>query len=351
MRSLLAFSMSFASLALCGLGLCQESHTRVSGLEAGRALPAVRVYAPVGRNAGKEFDVTARVGEDACALLFIHELTRNTAPVIRGLDGLARKRALLGFRYVPILLSADRTAAEKRLEAVNRSLRLANPIVLSVDGAEGPGALALNRTCTLTIVFAKAGKVLRSVGLTDTGRQDLPKLEAWVTEACGALPATPAEWRARVAARLPSGEAAVRSLLVDALLAKHAAEEALRSVRHELRKSAGKLRRLERSRGGKRDRSAARRGGQAMRRPASRRAGKAPTDATLRELLRAFISKLNSADKADDLYLEITTHAAGKPDLAAQVDDMFRLILSLDYGTEHARSLAKKHLTHARKHR
>jgi hypothetical protein len=71
MRCLLALVLALSSAA------AQE---RVSGPEPGRALPPVRVYTAAGAAAG-ELDVATRLQQDGGALLFVHELTRETAPV------------------------------------------------------------------------------------------------------------------------------------------------------------------------------------------------------------------------------------------------------------------------------
>ena len=131
-----------------------------SGPEAGTALTPIPCYATDGALVGQEFDAAAKIGSAPGALLFVHELTRNTAPVIRGLDNLASEFSIVGFRSFTIILGEDRTAAEAQLKRVNGSLQLANPLVMSTDGAEGPGNYALNRKCTLTLVLTKDGAVV-----------------------------------------------------------------------------------------------------------------------------------------------------------------------------------------------
>ena len=74
---------------------CQDLR---SGPRPGAPLAPVMVYAPDGPRAGAEFDAAAALGQGPGALLFVHEITRNVAPVIRGLDDLAAEYAILGFR-------------------------------------------------------------------------------------------------------------------------------------------------------------------------------------------------------------------------------------------------------------
>ena len=79
--------------ALLALGLAQSAlraqdeakETPLnSGPAVGTALTPVKCYATNGSLSGQEFDAAAKLGNAPCAFLFIHELTRNTAPVLRG---------------------------------------------------------------------------------------------------------------------------------------------------------------------------------------------------------------------------------------------------------------------------
>jgi hypothetical protein len=191
----------------------------VSGPEAGRPVTPIRVYAPAGPRAGTEFDVAEAIGAAPGAILFVHEISRNTAPVIGGLDALALEAGLLGFRAFTVALAGDRTAAETQLRNSSAALRLVNPMLLSLAGAEGPGNYALNRKCTLTLVLVKDGKVHRSVPFTDTGRQDLPRIRELIQEVTGPIPADEAGLRAAAGASLPDDVAALKERVVSLTLA------------------------------------------------------------------------------------------------------------------------------------
>ena len=156
-----------------------------SGPEKGAPVTAIRCFATHGMHAGEEFDAASDLGKAPCAILFIHELTRNTAPVIRALDEIAADYGVLGFRSQTVALSGDRTAGEDLLRRVNGSLKLSNPIILSLDGAEGPGNYGLSRKPTLTFVFAKDGVVVQSIALTDTGPNDVTKIREWIEGVAG----------------------------------------------------------------------------------------------------------------------------------------------------------------------
>ena len=181
------------------------SEAIISGPKIGTALTPIRCF-----GSDEEFDVAEKLGTAPGAILFIHELTRNTAPVINGLDQLATDHSIHGFRSYTIMLSADRTAGEDQAQRVNGSLKLRTPIVLCLDGAEGPGNYALNRNAALTLLFLKDGKVVRCEALTDTGPNDVPKIRQWTEEIVGPLP----KGREALLAALPTDADALREFAV-----------------------------------------------------------------------------------------------------------------------------------------
>ena len=166
-------SKIFPSLALA-LGLMAQNGQAAeltSGPPTGSPLAPVNSYALHGPHKGQEFDAAKALGQDPGALLFIHELTSNIIPVLRGLVDLTSEYSVLGFQSHTLLLHDDRTLAENRLKAINGSLKQAyrgdgidaHPIILSLDGLEGPGDYALNRRVALTLVLARDGQVTLSL--------------------------------------------------------------------------------------------------------------------------------------------------------------------------------------------
>ena len=203
----------------------------VSGPVVGAALGKALVYAPTGPRAGQEYDASTALGDGPAALLFVHEVTRNTAPMIGGFDKLALEFQALGLRTVAIRLAADRSEAEAATKRQSDALAMHYPMVVSVDGGEGPGDYALNRRCTLTLVLAKGGKVVRSVAYTDTGRQDLPKLRACFEEIAGALPDDEAALRKKLAQALPADVNVLKELVTELLVeVRRAAKERERAM-------------------------------------------------------------------------------------------------------------------------
>ena len=307
------------------------SEAIVSGPEAGTALTPIRCVGSDG-----EFDAAEKLGAAPAAILFIHELTRNTAPVINGLDQLASDHAIHGFRSQTIMLGADRTAGEDQAKRVNGSLKLRNPIVLGLDGAEGPGNYALNRNAALTLIFCKDGKVLRSEALTDTGPNDVPKIRQWAEEIVGPLP----EGREALLAALPTDSDALREFAVDRALEVERLQKRLRRLQENNRKRGGRARNRRPQRpNANADKSAEEAG--TSEKP--KRQGKPPEDPELNALLRSFIRKTNDEAKADEVYAKITKRAAESDELKGEAIEMFKLMLSFRdrYGIEHAQKLAE----------
>jgi hypothetical protein len=312
----------------------------VSGPAPGSKLTPVKVYAPLGPHAGKEFDAAEVLGGGPGLVLFVHELSRNTAPLIGGLDKLAEEYAPARFHSFTVALLADRTAAEKQLQHSSTALGLKNPMVLSLDGAEGPGSYALNRKCTLTVLTVKGGAVHTSFGLTDTGRQDLPRFRELIEAVTGPL-------RQVFAASLPEDPKALREKALDLALEVHRLRLELEELRADVERRSARDR-MQPGREMRRD--AAERGTDAAsagRRPAAdadpKREGKPPEDPELESLLRQIIRKTKTAEEIDDLFARVEKRIEGDAGLRRQALDMFRLMLFYDhYGNDESRARAKK---------
>ncbi len=304
-----------------------------SGPVAGVPIPALPVYAPAGPDAGREFDLSRVIGTGPGAVLFVHELTRNVAPLVRGLDQFADTHAVLGLTTGVVLVAADRSEAERRVELSSRSLRLARPMLVAVDGQEGPGAYALNRRATLTLVLCNEGRIVRSIALTDTGQQDLPKLRSWLEEVTGLIPETPGALRELALARLPQDLDTLRARAAHLALELHwRARRSAEAEADRVRREGDSARPMARD---------AARGQDAAPKPAADRRGAAPTDETLRTLLRAAIQKDADAATLDEVFAKIKARAAESQDLLQQATAMLDLMLSLDYGNDLGKARAK----------
>ena len=420
-------NLNFAKISLLLLSMLgiADAQTIVSGPQAGIPLTPVKVYDGLGAHAGKEFDAAGEIGRNPGALLFVHMMTRNTYHVIRGLDQLAGRNALMGFKSYTIYLTADRTSGENQARQRNGlatgghkfsvtgkfgALKLENPIMLSLDGKDGPGNYALNRRAVLTLVMLRDGKVHSSHAFTDTGEQDLPLLERLVAEVVGPIPEGAMGLKKIRDERLPKETAQLRKLAVqfqafwgasyrrgypmlpvieeitgplpkpDAALAE-LIDTWLPTEESELRAMAlrqaqelfdlqtklnaaksGQLRytamRTAQIRQGMKRPSMARAATPDRKRPqrerpgkrteldAPKATGKAPTDAQLNSLMRAFIRKSNSRQINDEIFQDIQTRSQESPDLREQSVAMFQFVLSGNgrFGNDQARELSRKFL-------
>jgi hypothetical protein len=309
----------------------QEPEPLTSGPPAGTALPACPVAAPAGPFAGSEFDAAAKIGDGPGVLLFVHELSRNTAPMITGLDTFAVEFAWTGLSTHSILVAADRTAAEAQAERSSNAMRMYRPLLVSVDGVDGPGGYALHRNATLTIVTAKDGKVVRSVAFTDTGRNDLPRLRELVEEVAGPVPEDAAALERALADRLPQDAAALRRIATElALLLQR--QQRVHQQRNEQQQRRQQMRR---------DGEQARGDGERPAREAQPREGKAPDDDRLRALLRRAIQPAAGGDELAEVYTAVDARVGDDAALRQQAIDMFRLQLSLGYGNDDSQKRAR----------
>ncbi|HEX6812689.1 MAG TPA: hypothetical protein VF384_13765 [Planctomycetota bacterium] len=302
----------------------------VSGPGAGTPLPTCPVYAPAGPWAGTEFDAAVRLQKGPGVLLFVHDLSRNTAPMITGLDRLAVQLAWTGLQTFTIRVAADRNDAEAAVKRSSDALQLVRPIVVSPDGLDGPGGYALHRKATLTLVVARDGVVLRSVAFTDTGRADLGRLRGLVEEATGAIPTDTKALRALMEQRMPRDAEQLRALAMDLALLLQRVEQTneARNQRNRTDMRPDAMRP---------DANAP----AAEARPAKPREGKAPEDEELRGLLRRAIQKAADSAELDAVFAAVETRVGTDAALRAQAVDMFKLQLSLDYGNDESKTRAR----------
>lgn len=335
--------------------LADQGGQRPSGPRTGAALASLKVF-ELGRG---DVDLRADIGQRSAILCFVQVLDRNVAPILRGLDDIDRERALGDLVVRCILISGDRSEGERRLAAVNGSLRMRSPLVLSTDGAEGPGAYALDKDCRATLVFVRDAKVVRSTGLLDPGRQDIAWIRDEVQKLDGPLPKNEEEWLAKLETKMPSDVGTLRRELVKAWVAGRRLEERVAQLEADLRRAqnqaaraprgermAGERMPPERMQGermqGDRTQGATPAEGEA--RAAVQREGAPPKDEQLKTELRAFIAKTNDAATTDRVYERIVERAAMSADLQGEAREMFRLVLSLGYGGERARHLAQSYV-------
>lgn len=338
-------------LAVAGLCRAQEPAPTTpitTGPPEGTALTPVMAYAPVGPRAGEEFDAAAAIGDGPGALLFIHELTRNGLPVMRAIDQIGAEFALLGFASHTLLMSDDRTSAEGKVQAVNGSLKLHNPIALCLDGLDGPGNYALNRKAVLSLIILKDGKVHKSIAFTDVNAEDAKLVRELIIEVAGEIPSDPAELRQLAAARVPQDAGQLRELAIDQTLEIQNLRLEVARLKEQAAANRMDAGAMTRERPARPPAPAAADPGAPEPEPAPKpdRHGKPPEDPELNTLLRAFIRQDNDKATVDEVYASITARGAENDELGGQVIEMFKLMLSYRdrYGTPDAQVLAESFL-------
>lgn len=335
----------------------QAAEDMVTGPPTGTKLGSVKCYANSGPYAGREeFDAAKEIGNRPGAFLFIHVLNRNTAPVIRGVNNLYTELGFFGFKGFIVSLTGDRTAGEEQMKRVNGSLKMRHPMVLSLDGIEGPGDLALNRRCTLSLIVVNKGKVTKTIGFTDTGMHSLKPIREAFEAAVGKIADSPKDLLAIAQAGLPKDEKSLRAIAAQQAvdlyrLNRRATEEYASGARYpnrNMRRPQPQQRNMRQG-SGPSSRGNARPAAPKSdeKKPTVQRRGAPPTDPELNSLLRSYIRKTNEAGRVDEIFADIQRRAGESKELGKQTVAMFQLMLSYPdrYGSKHAQKLARKFLS------
>jgi hypothetical protein len=161
-----------------------------SGPQAGEKVSPFKVLGVLGEHAGKEVDYVKDADGKPTLFIFVHEITRPAAGLMRMLTHYSHSRGKDGLRTYVVWLHADRTDAEGFLKRAEKSLNLPVPVGVSLDGAEGPGAYGLNRKVSLTILVVNDNKVSANFALVQPSVTDAPKIAEAVTKVAGGKPPT-----------------------------------------------------------------------------------------------------------------------------------------------------------------
>jgi hypothetical protein len=178
-----------------------------SGPQPGEKLTACKVQSVFGPSAGKELELIGEIKEAPVVLVFVHEATRPAHRVLRALDHYGARWADAGLATHFVWLSADRTKTEEFLKAGRGSLGLQCPVSIALDGLEGPGNYGLNRKVTLTVLVAKANKVIANHAIVQPNETDSPKILADVAKMLGKEAPTAEQIQSALGAGRRSAEA------------------------------------------------------------------------------------------------------------------------------------------------
>jgi hypothetical protein len=341
-----ALLLSCVSLLLASANCFGQAKDKVfSGPQPGEKLTSFKVV-ELGSAEGsaREHDVIAENKGGPIALVFVHNVERSMAPLLRVIDqyGAERKEKL---RTELVFLSADRIAAEQRYVAAGRSLRLQSRMSLSLDGVEGPGNYGLNKECLMTVVIAKDDKVTANFALVQPGIADGQKIiEALARAAGDAHPPQVADLQARDreaagpqrnTMRGEGGAMAGGRPAVDLSKLNIETEAGLKNAVKALITEVQSLRREVENLRGKPSADTAKA------QPKDPLPGAAPTDAQLEGLLRRFIQPSNDDATVDKVLAEVEAYVKGNPDLTKQAIDGWTRVLHIPYGTVYAQKAGK----------
>jgi hypothetical protein len=291
------------------LSLLGVQDEKFSGPQKGEKTPGFKVF-DVGTR--KETDYVAEARGAPLLLVFIHELSRPGAQLMRALDDTGQIKQARGLRTFFISLTEDRDGAERHLPQVVKSIQLKCPIGISLDGREGPGAYGLNREVMITVVVARGDRVSANFAILSPNETDAPKIRAAVDEALkGAVEApngTPEELKAEI----------VR--LREQVLAL---QEELAALK--LRQSATTV-------------------GPARRPGAMPEMEKPVEDPNLVNHCRRLIQRAATQADLDAAVKDIETMIAGKDDLRKQYAGILKRVLDLKYGNELGQAVMRAQL-------
>jgi hypothetical protein len=292
----------------------QAADEKFSGPQKGEKTAGFVVF-DVG--ARKELDFVAEGKGAPTLLVFIHELSRPGAALLRALDDHAQVKRVRGLRTLFVSLAEDRDGAERKLPMVVKSLQLKSPLGISVDGKEGPGAYGLNREVMLTVLVARGNKVHANFAILSPNETDAPRIKAAVDEVL-AVPADP-----------PAGTP--EELQAEVLRLR---EEVLK-LREEI--AALKLQAA---------RPAPPPG--AMRRPDAPPA-EPPRDERLVGMCRRLIQQGATQEDLDAAVKDIEAYIEGREDLRRQYAEILAKVLELKYGNDLGKAVIAKQLEKHRK--
>ena len=172
-----------------------EGKPLFSGPQPGEKIPPFKVTGLAGGFDGKQIDPISLAGGKPQVLIFMDE----NRVGLRGLFGLARivsqikDKSDKGLHFSAILLGDD--PAKLSQFGKRFGSRLSGLVMAaSQDGRDGPGALGLNRTVSMTVVVAKDGKVTHNFVFPQSMLYPDPHVLGAIAGAIGQKRETVAKW-------------------------------------------------------------------------------------------------------------------------------------------------------------
>jgi hypothetical protein len=175
------FLKSLAGLLLAGVVLAGDLP---SGPQVGKKLTPFKVLAFSGPDAGKELELLKK-DRGPTLLIFVQKITRPGLKFLRPVDKFVAELEEGKLHARIVWVSEDKDKAKEFLERAKNSLSLETPIVISLDGKDGPGAYGLNDQVAITVLIARDGKVEANFALIDPNANDAPKVIRALGKATG----------------------------------------------------------------------------------------------------------------------------------------------------------------------
>ncbi|GAB5405136.1 MAG: hypothetical protein Aurels2KO_33670 [Aureliella sp.] len=159
-----------------------------SGPQVGEKLGEFPVWEiPSGDSDSKKVDLREIAGKTPLTIAVMHGKTRPAFMMWRALNAYGQKLGNGKMRVFCVMLSDDRSSEDQWLRGIRkRQFPKGGDFAIADGGLEGPGAIGLNRTASMTILVVKDGKVTANYALTQvTAQVDAPKILESIAKAAG----------------------------------------------------------------------------------------------------------------------------------------------------------------------
>jgi hypothetical protein len=183
-HKILLTSCLFAIVCWSRCGRAQDA--QFSGPQVGEPLAPFTMRLARGEQAGEEFDPVTQAQAGPTLVVFVHEVTRPSAALIRSIVKYAGRFHEQGLQSSLVFLTADPTETQALIRRAHRALPEGVPMGISVDGLEGPGAYGLNRKMTLTVLLGNDQHVTANFALIQPSlATDAPRIGAAIEKLMG----------------------------------------------------------------------------------------------------------------------------------------------------------------------
>jgi hypothetical protein len=173
--------IAMAGLLAAAVGRLSAEEAVFSGPQPGEELPPLRVLAGTGDSQVGEVDFVEQADNQAVLFVFVHEMTRPSAALMRVLMNYGEMRIADGLFPATIRLTDDPSSSRSLRPRREGSAAYG----ISPDGKEGPGSYGLNRNVGMTVLVGNAGRVTASFPLVQPSVTDARAILAEIVKLIG----------------------------------------------------------------------------------------------------------------------------------------------------------------------